>query len=112
MKYALLAYDSAVENRDDRPIDAGIAAVLTRPEVVGWLRLRNEESATTVRTDPPRTVFSDGPFIDSKEFLGGVIIVEADNLDGALALAAEFQELRSDGGIEVRPIIEQELGGA
>ena len=112
MKYALLAYGSASEARDDQPIDAGIAAVLARPEVVGWLRLRSVESATTVRSVAPRTVLSDGPFIDSKEFLGGVIIIETDNLDGALAIADDFQELRSIGGIEVRPILDQELGGA
>ena len=112
MKYALLIYGSAPGAADDRPMGAAIAAVLARPDVVGWVRLRSEASATTVRADPPRTVLSDGPFIDSKEFLGGLILIEADNLDGALAIATELQEQRSLGAIEVRPVLEQEFGGA
>ena len=55
---------------------------------------------------------TDGPFIDSKEFLAGLILVEAENLDGALAVAAELQALDVTAAIEVRPVLEQELGGA
>jgi hypothetical protein len=55
---------------------------------------------------------TDGPFVDSKEFLGGVILVDADDLDGALAVAAKLQELDTTAAIEVRPVLEQELGGA
>ena len=47
----------------------------------------------------------DGPFIDSKEFLAGVIVVEANDLDGALAIADELQQTRDDGAIEVRPML-------
>ena len=74
-------------------------------------RLQPAESATTVQHEAGKTLLTDGPFIDSKEFLGGLILVEADNLDGALAIAAELQEL-DPGAIEVRPVLEQELGGA
>ena len=118
MKYALLAY-SALAARDRTPAQARreippeIAAVLARPEVAGWIRLQDVESATTVRNEEGNTLLTDGPFVDSKEFLGGLIIVEADNLDGALAVAAELQgATRFGGAIEVRPILEQELGGA
>ena len=55
---------------------------------------------------------TDGPFVDSKDFLGGLIVVEAENLDGALALADELQELRAAGAIEVRPVREEPLVGA
>jgi hypothetical protein len=41
-----------------------------------------------------------------------LILVEAENLDGALAVAAELQELDITVAIEVRPALEQELGGA
>ena len=78
------------------------------------VRLQNVESATSVRGEPGKTLLSDGPFVDSKEYLGGLIIVDADNLDGALAVASELRgHMRpGGGGIEVRPILEQELGGA
>lgn len=117
MRYALLAYTNidARDQRtdeDQRRIDAGIAEVLARPNVTGWLRLQNVESATTVRHQQGRTLLTDGPFVDSKDFLGGFIIVEAENLDGALAVAGELQELMTAGAIEVRPILEEPLVGA
>jgi len=113
LRYALLAY-SNIEARDRpeaqrRQINAGIAEVLARPSVTGWLRLQDIESATTVRHDQGRTLLTDGPFVDSKDFLGGFIIVEAENLDGALAVAGELQELQGAGAIEVRPVREEPL---
>jgi hypothetical protein len=108
MQYALLMYsppESAAAARG--PIDPEIAAVLDRPNITGWLRLYPHESATSVRREEGTTLLTDGPFIDSKEFLGGFIIVEADDLDGALALAAELHEIRPLAGIEVRPVLEQ-----
>jgi hypothetical protein len=114
MKYALLAYSSGAGagERAAREMAPAIAAVLERPNVTGWLRLHPAESATTVRLEARKTLLTDGPFVDSKEFLGGVILIEADNLDGALAVAAELQELALTAGIEVRPVFEEELGGA
>ena len=90
MRFALLAYSNidAREQRtepEQRRIEAGIAEVLARPNVTGWLRLQNVESATTVRHEQGRTLLTDGPFVDSKDYLGGFILVEAENLDGALA---------------------------
>ena len=117
MRYALLAY-SNLEARDQRTeaqqsrINAGIAEVLARPNVTGWLRLHDADSATTVRHQRGTTLLTDGPFVDSKDFLGGFIVVEADNLDGALAVADELQELQRSGAIEVRPVLEEPLTGA
>jgi hypothetical protein len=94
---------------EQRRINASIAEVLERPNVTGWLRLKTAESATTVRYEERRTVLSDGPFVDSKDFLGGLIVVESDNLDGALAIAGELQELRGGGAIEIRPVRDEPL---
>lgn len=114
MKYALLAYSrqETSEARRSDEIPADIAAILDRPNVTGWIRLRPAESATTVTLEARKSVLTDGPFLDSKEFLGGLILVDAGNLDGALALAAELQELDTTAAIEVRPVLEQELMGA
>jgi hypothetical protein len=114
MQYALLAYSARRPTPEGgaRDMDPAIAAVLERPEVTGWMRLESPDSATTVRTGGRRTLLTDGPFVDSKEFLGGLILVDADDLDGALAVAAELQELGVTAAIEVRPVFEQELGGA
>jgi hypothetical protein len=117
LRYALLVY-SNIEVRDrrteeeQRRINAGIAEVLERPNVTGWLRLQDAESATTVRYERGRTLLTDGPFVDSKDFLGGFILVEAENLDGGLAVAGELQELLTGGAIEVRPVREEPLTSA
>ena len=80
--------------------------------MTGWARLHAAGSATTVRNGDEQTLLTDGPFIESKEFLAGVILVEADNLDGALALAQELQQTRTSGAIEVRPVSEWLFHGA
>ena len=117
MRYALLAYGN-VDARDQTPegerrrIDAAIAEVLARPNVTGWLRLQNVESATTVRHIQGRTLLTDGPFVDTKDFLGGFIVVEAEHLDDAVAVADELQELRGAGAIEIRPVRDEPLVSA
>jgi len=112
VQYALLIYGEGEGERATREIHPSISAVLDRPNVTGWVRLHRPGSATAVRLEGRKTLLTDGPFVDSKEYLGGLILVEADNLDGALAVAAELQELGFTTGIEVRPIFEQELRGA
>jgi hypothetical protein len=107
MKYALLAYRAPAADQRDAIVPE-IAELLTRPNVTGWVRLQPAESATTVSSSGGETVLTDGPFVDSKEYLGGLIVVDAANLDEALAIAAEFQGLmRSSGVIEVRPILDE-----
>jgi hypothetical protein len=112
MQYALLIYGRQSTQQAARPIEGAIAAVLARPHVTGWARLHADESATTVRNGDGRTLLTDGPFIETKEFLAGLIMVEADNLDGALAVAQELQEARTGGAIEVRPVLEGLFRGA
>ena len=116
MRYALLAYrNSDIRDRrseaEQRRIDAGVAEVLARPNVTGWLRLQEFETATTVRQQQGNTLLTDGPFLDSKDYLGGLILVEAENLDGALSVARELQELAGTSAIEVRPVREEPLVG-
>jgi hypothetical protein len=111
MQYALLAYGS--QRSQAGPVAGPIADVLARPCVTGWARLHADESATTVRNgDGGRTLLTDGPFIETREFLAGVIVVEADNLDAALAIAQDLQDTRSGGAIEVRPVLEAQFDGA
>ncbi|MBS1883439.1 MAG: hypothetical protein JSS97_10860 [Actinobacteria bacterium] len=114
MRYVLLNYTKAEASggRLAGEIDPRIAAVLERPAVSGFVRLLPAESATTLSLESRKLLMTDGPFVDSKEFLAGLILVEADDLDGALAIAAELQELDVTAAIEVRPVLEQELGGA
>jgi hypothetical protein len=114
MQYALLTYSPADDtDRATRPIPGTIAALLDRADITGWARLHADESATTLRNDAERMLLTDGPFIDSKEYLAGLFLIEADNLDGALAIAEELlAETRCGTAIEVRPIIDGRFRGA
>ena len=61
-------------------------------------------SATTVRVRSEEQLVTDGPFAETKEQLGGYFIVDVDDLDTAIALAAELPGAQT-GAIEVRPLI-------
>lgn len=113
MQYALLAYAPSEDtDRAKRPIAPALAALLDRPNITGWARLHADESATTLRNDEGRMLLTDGPFIESKEYLVGLFLVEADNLDGALAIAEDLlQETRPGVAIEVRPILDGRCRG-
>ena len=61
-------------------------------------------TATTVRVRAGKTMTTDGPFAETREQLGGFYLVEAANLDEAIALAARIPSARL-GSIEVRPLM-------
>ena len=63
------------------------------------------ETATTVRQDNGQALITDGPFADTKEFLGGYYLFEADNVDPVLEAAARIHAARMGGEIEVRPLV-------
>jgi hypothetical protein len=67
--------------------------------VVAGLALEPTGTATAIRGD----LVTDGPFIETKEALAGVFVIEARDLDHALALAKLTPIV--DGGVEVRPLI-------
>jgi len=66
-------------------------------------RLQPISTATTVRVRDGKTLTTDGPFAETREQLGGYYLVEAKDLDAALAIAARIPGARY-GSIEVRPI--------
>ena len=66
-------------------------------------RLKPSSTATTVRVRNGKTLTTDGPFAETREQLGGYYLVEAKDLDQAIAIAARIPAAR-DGSVEVRPI--------
>jgi hypothetical protein len=68
--------------------------------------LQPTSTATTVRSKDGKPVTTDGPFAETKEQLGGYYLVEARNLDDAIAMAARIPVVRMGGAVEVRPIME------
>ncbi len=77
--------------------------------VVSGEALLPSSTATTVRGDGAGGhVVTDGPFAETKEALGGFYIIDAPDLDAALALARHCPA--HGGGIEVRPVMERAAG--
>src|SRR5580765_146433 len=66
--------------------------------------LQPATTATTVRVRDGKTLTTDGPFAETREQLGGYYLVEAKDLDAALAIAARIPGAKV-GSIEVRPIL-------
>jgi hypothetical protein len=69
-------------------------------KVVTGKALQGTHTATTIRGD----VVTDGPFVESKEVLGGYYLIEAPDLDTALAIGKICPA--PNGGVEVRPVWE------
>lgn len=73
------------------------------PNIRGGEALQDTPTATTIRPDSKGGfVTTDGPFVETKEALGGFYIVEANSLDEALEMAKQIP--MPYGGIEVRPV--------
>jgi hypothetical protein len=66
--------------------------------------LQPTTTATTVRRRNGKTSVTDGPFAETKEQLGGYILVEARDKDEALAIAARIPSAKM-GSVEVRPVV-------
>jgi hypothetical protein len=69
----------------------------------GMNRLQTSAAATTVRLANGKSQVLDGPYADSKEQLGGYYLIDAPDLDAALAWAARCPAA-NHGAVEVRPI--------
>jgi hypothetical protein len=71
------------------------------------VQMQPPETATTVRVEGGETLTTDGPFVSTKEALGGYLFFEADDLDAAIELASRIPAARMGGAIEVRPLVER-----
>jgi hypothetical protein len=67
--------------------------------------LHPPSTATSVRVREGRRLVTDGPFAETREYLGGYMLIEARDLDEAIAIAAEGPVARV-GTVEVRPVRE------
>ena len=85
------------------------AMLRERGAFVGGDELQPTSTATTVRVRDGRTLITDGPFAETKEALGGYYLIEAKDLDDAIALAGQCPGAQW-GSIEVRPVNDQSMG--
>jgi hypothetical protein len=77
------------------------------PGVTAGQQLQPPETATTVRVQDGRTLTTDGPFVATKEALGGYLVYEADDIDAAIELASRIPAARMGGAVEVRPLVQR-----
>ncbi len=91
---------------EQRAISDDYRAISETQGVSPGLQLSPPETATTVRVEDGRTLTTDGPFVETKEAIGGYLLLEADDLDAAIELAARIPAARLGGAIEVRPVVE------
>ncbi len=112
MKYALLIYTAPGAwdrlSEDERAAaHEEYMAIAQGPGILGGDELHPAESATTVRVQNGQALTTDGPFADTKEILAGFYLLDAENLDQALTVAARVPAARLGGSVEVRPVVER-----
>ena len=91
------------------PVMRNLAALNEEMRAAGvWVfaaSLHQPETTTVVRADGDSVLTTDGPFAEGKEFIGGFDLIQADDLDGALAWAGRISRIVGLP-IEVRPVVE------
>jgi hypothetical protein len=108
-KYVLLfVNDESFRDRPKDEVDAIYAEITrwskdleTRGILKGGMELQSKRTATTVRRVNGTMQVFDGPFIETKEHVGGFAMIEVPDLDEAIRIAKSFP-----GGVEVRPVVE------
>ena len=121
MKYAALLTSNADDVAAWEKLSPEEAAAIRADEVPKWEALFSElgqsgalgagfeldstSTAKTVRVRDGETIVTDGPFAETKEQIGGLMELEAEDLDAAIAIAARIPvALRAS--VELRPVIE------
>ena len=115
MKYLCLAYEQekTLNDLSEAQWDALRRETVTYVEKlteeghhVFSAALESVDTSTTVRVRNGHLSTTDGPFAETREQLGGIILIEAADLDAAIEIAAGWPSARF-GSIEVRPILER-----
>ena len=106
MKYLCLVYgeERAIAGMDDAKCLAFDESIRGSGHCVASEALQPVSTATTVRVRGGKVQITDGPFSETKECLAGFYMIDAKDLDEALALAARIPPARW-GTIEVRPVV-------
>jgi hypothetical protein len=114
MKYLLQIYGNITREQfaemsedEQKELYAGWGAIRETPGLTPGVEMDDPATATTVRVDDGQTLTTDGPFPATKEALGGYFVLEADDLDAAIEVAARIPTVRKGGAIEIRPVVER-----
>ena len=121
MKYAALLTSNADDVAEWEKLSPEEAAAARAEEVPKWealfaelgpsgaigagFELDSPATAKTVRVRGGETIVTDGPFAETKEQIGGLMELEAEDLDAAIAIAARIPVVFR-ASVELRPVIE------
>jgi hypothetical protein len=111
MKYMLLIYldEQALSETERQECYAESTQlahqIRSSGQYLGANPLHPTSMATSVRVRDGKRLVTDGPFAETREQLGGYFLIEANNLDEAIGIAARIPMARK-GTVEVRPVIE------
>src|SRR5213593_4743928 len=110
MQYVMLIYQgdalerqAALPEEEQKKVYADYQGINQTPGVTPGLPMGLPQNATTVRVEGGKTLTTDGPFVGMKEAVGGWFVLEADDLDAAIEVAARVPAARLGGAIEIRP---------
>lgn len=105
MKYLCLVYldEKRLNELPDEECVAYDAAIRDSGHCIASEALQSVQTATTVRVRDGKLSVTDGPFAETKEQLAGFYMIDAQDLDEAIRIAAGIPPARV-GSIEVRPI--------
>lgn len=118
MKYILLIHQgdtptprdpeawAQLSEDEQKAVFEAYGAITQTPGVTAGEPMAAPEAATTVRVEDGKTLTTDGPFVTVKEALGGYLMLEANDLDAAIELAARIPAASMGGAIEIRPVTE------
>ena len=76
------------------------------PHMVDGKELEEPATAKTVRVRDGETIVTDGPYAETKEQLGGIFLLDCEDLDQAISLAAKIP-VAERASVELRPIVER-----
>jgi hypothetical protein len=105
MMFVVVDPDAAAEaepSGDDPTIEQWLADVEGRGKRITGSQLHPVSDAVTVRVSRGQVLVSDGPFAESKEWIAGFDILECEDLDEAIAIAARHPQAKG-GKLELRP---------
>ena len=80
----------------------------TSGRLLAGAKLEQSASAVTVRKKNGKPFFTDGPFAETREQLGGYHLIECKDRDEAVSIALRIPTLAAGGSIEVRPVLRLE----
>jgi hypothetical protein len=113
MKYVALIYQgdalerqAALSEAEKKQVYADYQGINETPGVTSGPPMGLPQNATTVRVEGGKVLTTDGPFIGMKEAVGGFFVIEADDLDAAIEVAAKVPAASMGGAIEIRPVQE------